>query len=307
MDANAPRRGGSDGPRTGGLAVVAAVVALVAIVAIASSGGVPSGSISQRRPSEGLLDTFISLFVVMMAIGAVLVAVMLSFFGRYMPGGKGLKRRSTTQSVLTFAVALCLLAIFIRVTTGSDGTRATIFPPGSRDPGPEAAAPTGGYDPEFAVWPVVGVTAFVLVALGAWWLSARGRRRTRASLHPTPEEALADVLAATLDDLRNEGDPRRAVIGAYARMERSLAAVGMPRAAAEAPDEYLARVLAGIAVSERAAGRLTALFTWARFSGHDVRPAMKDEAIETLEHVQRDLAAAEAEREGRLAGARALA
>jgi hypothetical protein len=36
---------------------------------------------------------------------------------------------------------------------------------------------------------------------------------------------------------------------------------------------------------------LTALFAWARFSGHDVRPEMKDEAIDTLEQVQRELAA----------------
>ena len=35
--------------------------------------------------------------------------------------------------------------------------------------------------------------------------------------------ALADVLDETLDDLRAEADPRRAVIAAYARMERALA------------------------------------------------------------------------------------
>ena len=150
---------------------------------------------------------------------------------------------------------------------------------------------------------MLGVTALSLVALGAWWLSARGRRASREPPGMSPEEALADVLAATLDDLRAEGDPRRAVIGAYARMERSLAAVGMPRTAAEAPDEYLARVLTDLPVSARAAGRLTRLFAWARFSPHDVRPEMKDEAIETLEQIQSELAAAEAERDARLAGA----
>ena len=50
---------------------------------------------------------------------------------------------------------------------------------------------------------------------------------------------LADVLEETIDDLRAEADPRRAVIAAYARMERALAAAGLPRSPAEAPDEYL--------------------------------------------------------------------
>ena len=58
-----------------------------------------------------------------------------------------------------------------------------------------------------------------------------------------------------------------------------------------------------VELSPRATGRLTALFAWARFSVHDVRPEMKDEAIETLEQVQQELAAAEAAREAQLAGA----
>jgi hypothetical protein len=200
-------------------------------------------------------------------------------------------------------VAMALVAVIVRVLT-RDGGRARILPPGPNAAGGAARTqPNGGYEPEFAVWPVVGVTMFVLLALGAWWLSSRGRRSAREKQAPTPREALADVLAATLDDLRAEADPRKAVIGAYARMERSLASVGLARGDAEAPEEYLERVLADVAVSERLAGRLTALFAWARFSVHDVRPEMKDEAIDTLEQVQHELAAAETEREARLAGA----
>ena len=80
---------------------------------------------------------------------------------------------------------------------------------------------------------------------------------------------------------------------------------GLPRREAEAPGEYLARALEEIELSSRAAGRLTALFTWARFSVHDVRPEMKDEAIETLEQVQHELAAADAARYAPAAGAAA--
>ena len=64
MDGNAPRRGGSTA-RT--LGIGAAVVVLVAIVAVASTGSVPTGSNSVRRPAEGFVDTAFSLFLVMMA------------------------------------------------------------------------------------------------------------------------------------------------------------------------------------------------------------------------------------------------
>ena len=41
--------------------------------------------------------------------------------------------------------------------------------------------------------------------------------------------ALDEVLADTLDDLRAEGDARRAVIRTYARMEKTFAAYGVSR------------------------------------------------------------------------------
>jgi Domain of unknown function (DUF4129) len=300
MDANAPRRGGSSGRRS--LVVGSAVVALVAVVAVASSGSAPSGGIRARRPSEGLVDAVLSLAVLAMGVCAVLVVVMLSFFGRYGTDRAPRKRRSPTQSVITFVVGMGLLALFVRALTGSDGPRITR--PGAAG-GSETDArggPSAGYEPEFAVWPVLGAMALALLALGAWWLSARGRRSAWEPVTASPEEALADVLATTLDDLRAERDPRRAVIGAYARMERALAASGLPRGSAEAPEEYLERVVAEVALSRRSAGRLTALFAWARFSGHDVRPEMKDEAIETLEEVQLELASAAAAREAERAG-----
>lgn len=302
MDANARRRGGSGG-RT--LAVALAVVVLVAVVAIASGGSTPSGAVGAQRPSEGLLDAVISLFVVGMAIATVAVAVMVSFFGRYQPGGAARKRKSPVQSVITFVVAMVLLTIVVRTLAGSVGPRLRPpAPPGGAGNG-SAGTSSSNYEPEFTLWPVLAVAALAGVAIVAWWLGARGRRQARGPLGTTPAEALADVLADTLDDLRAERDPRRAVIAAYARMERALAAAGLPRSPAEAPEEYLQRILSDVAVTRGAATRLTSLFAWARFSGHDVRPEMKDEAIDTLEQVQRELAAADAARQAELAGAAA--
>ena len=303
MDGNAPRRGGSTA-RT--LAVAAVVVVLVGIVALGSTGSVPGGTGEDRRsPSEGFVDTIFSLFLVLMALCILFVAMTLTFFRRYDPAAGAPKRRSLLQSLLSFGVALALLALFVRAVTGSRGDRGVLRLPFGGEGAASAgdAAPAGRYDPEFATWPVVAVLSLVAVGVGALWLSARGRRTSMEPLGGTLAEALADVLGETLDELRAEHDPRRAVIAAYVRMERALAAAGLARRETEAPEEYLSRVLDEVELSARAAGRLTALFAWARFSVHDVRPEMKEEAIETLEQVHRELAALEAAREAPLAGA----
>ena len=296
MDANAPREVGST-KRT--LGVAAAVLGLVAVVAIASSGSTPTGGIGARRPSEGLMDSALSILLVLMAVAAVVSVVLLSFFGRYAGDGGGRARRSPRQTMILLLVSVAGIALAARLLAERRDRLGGIFGTSerpNRDSGADLA-PGPGYEPEFALWPVLGITALAVVALAAWWLSVRARRAADDTPPPTPVEALSDVLAATLDDLRNEVDPCRAVIGAYARMERSLAAVGLPRGASEAPEEYVTRVLRDLPVSERGMARLTSLFAWARFSSHAVHPEMKDEAIGALEQVQKELAAAEAERE----------
>ena len=102
------------------------------------------------------------------------------------------------------------------------------------------------------------------------------------------------MLADTLDDLRQERDPRKAVISAYARMERTFAAYRVPRDPAEAPLEYMARALDRLSVSGAAVRRLTLLFERAKFSPHVVDRGMKDEAIETLAALRSELEANDA-------------
>jgi Domain of unknown function (DUF4129) len=101
--------------------------------------------------------------------------------------------------------------------------------------------------------------------------------------------ALKDVLADSLDDLRAERDPRRAVIRTYARMETTFAAYGVAREESEAPLEYLARVLDSMRVSAYSVRRLTQLFERAKFSPHEVDAGMKDEAIEALAGLRAEL------------------
>ena len=101
------------------------------------------------------------------------------------------------------------------------------------------------------------VLAVALVGAGAYYVSSR---RRRSPIGESVAEAVADVLEDTLDDLRAEADPRRAVIAAYARLERVLAAHGLPRRVAETSEEYLERILGGLDVGRAAIRRLTDLF-----------------------------------------------
>jgi Domain of unknown function (DUF4129) len=92
----------------------------------------------------------------------------------------------------------------------------------------------------------------------------------------------------TLDDLRAEPDPRRAVIAAYARMEGGLGALGVERMLSETPFEYLARVLEKLSVSDEAARQLTELFERAKFGAGPVDATMKEQAVSALETIREE-------------------
>jgi hypothetical protein len=117
------------------------------------------------------------------------------------------------------------------------------------------------------------------------------RRRLAEDEGEGVEEELVAVVSDTIDDLRNEADPRRAVIAAYARMERALARHGHPRHPSEAPFEYLSRVLLGLRVRAAAVRDLTELFERAKFSTHEIDEPMKDRAIAALISIREDLQA----------------
>jgi hypothetical protein len=130
-----------------------------------------------------------------------------------------------------------------------------------------------------------------LVLLAGVWLLVRRGRTPESAEDVSMEEELARAIGSTIDDLRNERDARRAVIAAYANMEGILASHGLARRGAEAPYEYLARVLHMLDVRESAARSLTELFEYAKFSDHEIDGVMKDRAIESLVAVKEDLQA----------------
>jgi Domain of unknown function (DUF4129) len=139
-------------------------------------------------------------------------------------------------------------------------------------------------------WDEVAIVLALLAAIGVVGYAARSRR-PRPSWQAASQAAVSAALDESLDDLRSEPDLRKAIIAAYARMERALAMVGLPRLPAEAPLEYVERALAELDTSTGAIGRLTHLFEWAKFSQHEPEPSMRDEAIDALVAVRDELRA----------------
>ncbi len=124
-----------------------------------------------------------------------------------------------------------------------------VFPnaPPEETPGSEITT----YEPSISWIPIAVVLGLALLAVVAYFVADR-RRRGPARTDEELAGELAAVLDDTLDDLRAEADPRRAVIAAYARLEQVLGANGLARRPAETPEEYLARILA--AAGRRRAG-----------------------------------------------------
>jgi len=269
---------------------------LLATVAIASTGSVPTGTGGARRPSDRFFDVLLSLVLLWLAFGVFVWGYLLLIRKDALAMAVAdRRRRNPWVTVIGFAVGFAVLAVLIRWASVSPDFRKSIAAKlgrAQRGKGGPTTDPSA-YDPQFAAGPVIVVLVIVAIAVVALYLSHRARRRRltppSAPLAPTLEE----VLEETLDDLRNARDPRQAVIAAYARMERALAAYGLPRKPAEAPDEYLQRIFADLDVSHRSTARLTTLFAWAKFSAHEVAPEMKQEAIESLESVLDELRAAE--------------
>jgi hypothetical protein len=273
------------------------VLALVGVVAIASTGSTPGGTGNTRRPADYFLDTFFSLWLV-----ALVPATALLIYGLMQRKAiaeeiaSGRHRRRGFGFFLVFA-ALFAAASYFGILHGywhplgadPEGTPLINGRPRSGPVTPGDFENT--YQAEFAWLPVLVVIALAGAGLVAWYLSVR--RQQAAARRETVAETLADAIDETLDDLRAEPDPRRAVIAAYARLERALAAYGFPRRTSETQEEHLARILGDLDVETRSILRLTDLFTRAKFSQHEVNAEMKDEAIAALVQVRDELRAAD--------------
>ena len=267
------------------------VLALVAIVSVAARGSTSSGSAASNAPGDTLLDTIFSLLL-LLAVAWVAISVFSVVRWREHEFSAP-KRRNDIRAIATLLAFGFALGLYVRergwhLAFTPQQTPLDRSDGGAGVPGFDAG-PDPGYRFQFAWLPVVA--ALVLAALAVAALVIANRRANPSSAQAELAEELALTLDLSLDDLRAETDPRRAVIAAYARLERVLAAHGEPRQDADTPEEHLARVLGHLDVDRRAVRRLVDLFVQAKFSQHEVDARMKDEAIGALEQVRDELRA----------------
>jgi hypothetical protein len=279
---------------------VLGVLALLGVVAVAATGSTPSGSSNARRPGDAFLDTLFSLWLIALIPAAALFVYGLMqrraiaeeiASGRY-------RRRGLGFFLAFFAVltAAAYLGILHRhwhpLGTAAEGS--PLINTSARG-GSVQTRDVHMYHAEFAWLQVLVILGLAGLAGLAWFVAAR-RRKEDAAGRGTVAETLTDVIEETLDDLRAESDPRRAVIACYARLERALAAFGFPRRVAETQEEHLTRILGDLDVETGSISRLTELFTRAKFSQHEVGAEMKEEAIAALVQVRDELRAVDERR-----------
>jgi hypothetical protein len=275
---------------------ISGLLAMLAVVAVAAAGHAPAGGASRPSTSTPRLvqDYIATLALIMLPIGAGLIIWARLLSKQY--AGVPLKSSPMYPFQVVpkpfVVVTLVFVALFIAVRYGHHhNSKGGASPAAGTGAGGKTKRVKPPYEPHFRWLPIFVIGSMVVGIGGAMALLALRRRREEEERAPV-REALAEVLGETLDDLIRERDPRKAVIGAYAKMERTLAARGFPRRESEAPLEYLARILGLVGGSGHSARRLTRLFERARFSPHEIDQRMKDDAIESLIGLRAELEAA---------------
>lgn len=273
--------------------VLVALGLLFAVVAASSRAHLfgDAGPVVGAGVRRTFTDTLFYLLILYVIAIATLIVWAL-WPDERLPAGP-VQRRSLFQTMvvpLLFTLVLGLaLALRVRTLPGRgsfNGFGASFFQPGA----PRPLTPlSGGADGGGLDWLALAIVAGLAAAgASAFWNRRRLRRRVAPggrALAASLEEAVADGL----QELKDEADPRRAVIAAYSRMESALARGGFGRRAPEAPFEYLARVLAAAGLESGPATRLTDLFEVARFSEHPMTGPDRSSAVAALQAIRAEI------------------
>ena len=265
------------------------VAALVAVVALVAHGRPLAASSGRGGLPPSFWDYTLTTSII---VGALFAIGVLALLLGGVPGGKKWTPPPHTRALMVIpamAVIVCI-AFLLRYFLHSKHLGGQGQPGGGGRPVVEP--PTSGKAGVRFRWEELAVVLGLLFVFALVLVATRRRGKPGPMNFGAAPAALAAALDESLDDLRADPDLRRAIIAAYARMETALGSVGVPRRPAEAPLEYLERVLLALDTSQTSVRRLTDLFEWARFSHHEPEPSMRDEAVDALEAVRDELRAA---------------
>jgi hypothetical protein len=205
--------------------------------------------------------------------------------------------------VLRWVLALAMVAIAAVLVTNLHlhffiRPRTLKPPPVPRFPTARRTPGGGGGSLHIPLGPILyGLLIAVLLAavvISVLWAA----RLRRAALPGAMDGDVAEDCAGLLDAVESGrvalaaelDDARAAIIACYLAMERTLADRGTARAAADTPDELLARAVTSGIVRGGAARRLTASFYEARFSSHPLGHGQRDAASRALDELAAELA-----------------
>jgi len=239
----------------------------------------------------------IAVFMVLIGAGILMLAalVMVAWAGRRRKDDPPEHEAAPMEVhwLVKLVATLLPLALVAALVTGavigarpartSTGPRSAGFGIAGSGQGSVVATPSSGSGngfvlPSWFPWTVLGIVAFAVAAgLIVLWL-----RRERRSETAAEASATRAAVEAAIDALDTETDPRRAVIAAYGAMQRTLGEHGIVRSPAEAPREYLQRVLAASRATEGEATTLTDLFEEARYSTHAIPERLREVALSAL-------------------------
>jgi hypothetical protein len=265
----------------------AAVLLLVAVAAI----GLRAGGAFPAAGSPEILGLSWNVFYwtiagaeVVLALAGIALLIARLIWAR--KSGKPLQRqRRSLWWLLLLPLVVWALAKILRM-------RHRLVPPRAQAHKLATTAGAVAHHPQGNPWPLL--VLFAALAIAAVTLTSY--RRRRSSLRLAPDEAtdltaapLVAALAAGAQALHEDSDPRTAIIGCYAAMERSLADAGSPPRLADTPAEVLGRATASGLVRSAWASTLTGLFRRARYSSHPMTEADRAAAIGALAQVQADL------------------
>jgi len=278
-------------------------VVLLAVVSVAAR----SGDHDRAVPGGSLLGTtgHHAVVWVLLVVGPIAAVLGLGIFlyaqvmrRRDTPEMAALRRRRRLQTRILLAAIAVLLAY--SYATGQNPLQVLVnlvhdlfgnVHVGRLNPFSSPQAPAtghnhvhhGGGGVSLVDWVVAGLTWLLIVAGVA--VAVRRLRRRPEPAAVAVAEADAEPADTRLAWLRSEPDPRRAVIGAYALMDRLMTDRALGRRRSEAPLEYLGRMTGAGYARITALGRLTRLYARARFSTHPVDADMQAEAVDAVEAI----------------------
>ena len=245
--------------------------------------------------------------VIGLALEVVLGALLAITLRRRRAGGAETVRGGSTGAASPVAIKLrgvlipvllaAMVAIVVAILVGlhlhlfTPKTRKVTIPPNiklPKPPKPRIGGPAGSFDIPLAdlLYGLLVVLLIVAVVLSILWSRRlqKPSRPVREFIAEDPED-LREAVESGRSALRALDDARAAIIACYLAMEASLAERGTARAAADTPDELLARATASGLVHGTAASRLTALFYEARFSSHPLDRRQRDAAEQALDEL----------------------